>query len=295
MAQEEEAVDQPQGSIRSSDIFNCRCIIRSIRQRCRSDRFPRTVAVVCGILLPLFGLIALTIIFGYWISRIESPPEIVDNNQRLAATAVQMFRSRVLANLTAMVPRICLQRQLLHYSFLQENHTNNATTVSSSEDFLMLPLQEAATAAANQSASETEMMEALINANLELQSLTLEAEDKNWMDPQELLLVNATELYENMIACLDRMREALETLSQWSAAFDYDNDTADASGELTFNWNRCTPYEARSSGHTERNQTYAYSLQPVSIMCAKQSSIARKCSLDWHSLNSSEQFNLFLF
>ena len=276
MAQEEEAVDQPQGSIRSSDIFNCRCIIRSIRQRCRSDRFPRTVAIVCGILAPLLCLDALTLAFGYWLATVESPPEIVNNNQRLADTAVQMFRSRVLANLTALAPRICLQQQLLQNDYLQDNnHTNNATTtIVPAADWLNLTLQEATTAAAaaNQSTSETVMMEAVVNVNMDLQSLLLEAEDKNRMDPQVLLLVNSTVFYESVVACLDSTRGTLETLSQWTAAFDYDNDNADESGELTFNWNRCSPYEtARDSRSTELNATYAYSLRPASIIVPKNS------------------------
>lgn len=268
MAQEEEAVDQPQESILSSVISKCRCITSiSSCKRCRSDRFPRTVAIVCGILLPMLGLIALTDVFGYWLARVESPPETVRNNQHLAATAVQMFYSRVLANLTAMAPHICLQQQLLHYSNLQENRTNDATKVVPAVDLLNVTLQEAAVAA-NQSASRTEKMAAIVNINLELHALLLKSEDKNRMDPQELLLVNSTEFY----GCLGSVRETLETLLQWTAAFDYDDeDTTVASGELTFNWNRCTPYgdnsTARVSGSTERSETYAYSLRPVSIIC----------------------------
>lgn len=54
---------------------------------CRSlqRRFPRTFALIFQVFLPLYSLIAIAMVFGYFLCRLEAPGEKHSNNMALAA------------------------------------------------------------------------------------------------------------------------------------------------------------------------------------------------------------------
>jgi hypothetical protein len=213
-----------------------------------SDRFPRTVSIVCGILVPLLSLIAVSILCGYALSRIESPYEIEFNNAQLSIGAKLQFQLDIISNLTALTPRIC-------WLFNLQQRQNNTDTQ------LLLLLQSNGM---NTESSTTAPIETALAVVEELQSWL---HDGNLYD-QELLSVNATDMYDFMIECGNGLKGIADDLTNAMTAASAAEDLAPS--PLTFNWNQCTPYNDNNSSTIPMNETYTVSLRPVrSSSCAK--------------------------
>lgn len=217
----------------------CRCA-----HRC-SDRYPRAVAIGGGILAPLFSLVAIAVVFGYWLAREESPLEIVGNNAVVAATAVLDFRNRVLANATAVTPLVCLRLFAAR---------DNRTGV----DVGQFWTATVPGAAAN--ATLLDAIDTAVTVNFTVASFLAENDDPfsaPLTAPQAQ--VNTTELYRFMSECGERARETLQRFVQLTTL-------ETAMGALTFSWNRCAPVNASvGDGYSFANEesAYTYSLRPV--------------------------------
>jgi hypothetical protein len=247
MAAQEQVVDDSRSDKKARPL-KCRWV-----DQC-SDRFPRTFSIVCCIIVPLLFLIAVSIGCGHWLARIESPTEIVFNNAQLSTAAQLQFRLDIIANLTALTPRICWQL------CLQQQQQNNDTLTGDSFEIL----QGNGTNKNNESSNAAAMETALVVVQ-ELQSWL---RDENSYD-QELLLVNATDMYDFMIECGNRLKGIADDLANaMTAAEDL------APSPLTFNWNQCTPlgknYTWTPTSTIHKTTTYEESLRPVrSTVCVR--------------------------
>jgi hypothetical protein len=224
----------------------------SLPLKCRwihncSDDFPRTASIFCGILLPLLFLEVWAIVCGYWLARIENPHEIEFNDAQLCTSAQLELSLDIIANFTALTPRICW---LL---YLQQKQQNNDSLM---EDYFET-LQGNGTNMKNESSTESAL--AVVQ---ELQQSWLA--DENIYDQE--LSVSSTDIFEFMVQCGNRVREAANNLTTKIDSVAAD----DAPQPLTFQWNRCTPYNNKSMSSI--NETETESLQPVRTEVVAQSS-----------------------
>ena len=75
-------------------------------------RFPRTFALVFQVFLPLYSLIGIAMIFGYFLCRLEAPGEIHDNNMALAADRMMEQLARMNELTVTITPLLCLDTYL---------------------------------------------------------------------------------------------------------------------------------------------------------------------------------------
>ena len=75
-------------------------------------RFPRTFALIFQVFLPLYSLIAIAMIFGYFLCRLEAPGEIHDNNMALAANRMMEQLARMNEITVTITPLLCLDTYL---------------------------------------------------------------------------------------------------------------------------------------------------------------------------------------
>lgn len=236
----------------ASDLRSKRCCRRWMHQF--ADGYPRTFAIVVDMMLPMLVLGMIATAFGYWLSYLESPNEIINNDQQLQILNQQQYVLETIGNLTALTPRLCFRRYF-------DNNTEVEYLVNSS-------LQQAEINKNSTTPVLQQQLEVLVTLNLELQYLLQESEIKP-QPPQSLVVVNATELYNYAVECGDRVRAFSNNITS-----SFSNSGAAYS--LTFNWNRCTPI------HSSDNQnSYESSLRPV---CSKQTRRVQEISLCFSSI-----------
>jgi len=90
-------------------VFCCCCCQDAVRNRCRKVllSWPRTFAILLGVVVPLFGLIFLSAFFGLLLAYAEAPHEVASNNEALAAQFSQLVNAFILADLASIVPPLC--------------------------------------------------------------------------------------------------------------------------------------------------------------------------------------------
>ena len=69
--------------------------------------WPRSSAILFGVAAPLFLLIAISVVFGYFFADLESRGEIEANNEIFAAQAAVLFQEQLVGNITINLPRMC--------------------------------------------------------------------------------------------------------------------------------------------------------------------------------------------
>ena len=73
-----------------------------------SKKFPRTFALFFDVILPMFSLIFVSLIFGYWLAKVEAPTEIKKNNRVIGSRIGLYISAAVDRIVTANQQRFCL-------------------------------------------------------------------------------------------------------------------------------------------------------------------------------------------
>lgn len=88
---------------------------------CCLTRFPRTMAIIIGIVLPLFALIVISLGFGYILADYEAPSEYSANDEVIANYHIANLQAEVVVNVTLILPRACF---LLYLQIQDSNATD---------------------------------------------------------------------------------------------------------------------------------------------------------------------------
>lgn len=75
--------------------------------RC-SEKWPRVCNLLFGVVLPLWGLILLSVFFGRILSDFEADEEIVSNDNTLGGIHLLSLTSELFANVTSRAPLVCV-------------------------------------------------------------------------------------------------------------------------------------------------------------------------------------------
>ena len=210
----------------------CRAYARLMRNPCCAPflkRFPRTCAVLCGVVFPLWVLVFVSLGFGSILCEQEAPPEISNNDASLEQRYFTNFSSSLILNLTMVLPRVCT------IAFLSKG---NSTLESSETDAaaLLAPL----------------LNYDLAKGHSVLPKLLLPHEGYDYPDSfptafdPETRVINSTELYLFMSECGESLQEAISSLLATTI-----RDSIKAANSLTFNWIRC--YEGADGGTRDFN------------------------------------------
>ncbi|KAL7557515.1 hypothetical protein ACA910_005269 [Epithemia clementina (nom. ined.)] len=70
--------------------------------------FPRTCVMLLGVVVPLLGLIVLSLFFGIILARLEAPTEVESNDDILAKRLIVRRAEQLVTNLTVAIPHVCL-------------------------------------------------------------------------------------------------------------------------------------------------------------------------------------------
>lgn len=95
-------------------------------------RYPRIYAFFSGLVLPLFSLIAFTMVCGYPLAYLESPLELEHNDYVLGQQMLLLLESSIYANITQQLPRICLS--LYYHNSTAEEFLSNVTKFMKSQE-----------------------------------------------------------------------------------------------------------------------------------------------------------------
>mmetsp|Transcript_17193 Transcript_17193/g.49298 ORF Transcript_17193/g.49298 Transcript_17193/m.49298 type:complete len:645 (+) Transcript_17193:33-1967(+) len=205
------------------------------------ERWPRTFALWVGVILPLFVLIAVSCLFGYGLARLESPGEIVANDDVISTRAGVALSAQFVTDLSRKLPHVCLavyfsQNDLVGDELptvnetltMNSNITRGDTNATNTMDYReQLRLEEA--------------IDLVFVRRYVDQYIDVDIEDD--MPFEEIELVNTTDLMSSMSRCGSN---ALKLIEQYEL-----EDIVDTSlvGEgLSFNWMRCTIDTNNTSG-----------------------------------------------
>jgi hypothetical protein len=165
-------------------------------------RWPRTFAIFFAVVLPLWLLIAISSILGYFLAKLEAPNEIIQNDDILEAQAELREIGSLAARAAQAIPKICFELFLL------------ARPVTDMARELEIALEKDD----NFFPAET-------------------AQPVTDILSDDLIVLNKTAMYEFMQLCGDEARPITERLLQRGG--DIIDISA---AELTFNWIRCGPW-----------------------------------------------------
>lgn len=213
---------------------------------CFSNRFPRLFAILFGIHIPLFVLVLLSCIFGYWIAHIEGPVEIQENDSRIASYTITTRKLQILSNLTSVSPKIC-------FNLFLNNVTFETLMSSPLVDILYEGVEEdetSSTTSSNMNATEDDdntPIDVLQQIKVRYESIADDTvpeiyNNSNALDP----ILNIIDLYNYLQLCGDKFRSFIynETgLTIFPRSEEGTSDAMTAQPALTFSWNRCTPYQ----------------------------------------------------
>jgi len=221
-------------------LHHCgRCFLRN------ADRYPRFFSILFGIIVPLLLLDMVAIFMGYWISGLESPYEIAANDAHLEAVAYTEFYSLLLANITAYAPQVCLE-------FYQTNKTI-VYVEGITDDFSNIFL--------NEETNQTEKMLAILLYEKvyfpAIEDVRTEFNETVYTSSDNTQLVNMTDLSVFLIDCGEQFRSTVQKI------FKENLSEITSQGQLTFGWNRCSPYQHNRT--LTQLSDFQRSLRPVSI------------------------------
>jgi len=217
----DDLVDGSERSSRSATTGCCCCCCCCCCCKNFPERWPRTFALWVGVVLPLFVLIAVSCFFGYGLARLESPGEIIVNDDVIATRAGLALSSAFVTDLTKKLPHVCLSVYFSQNDLGSESADANATNATNAIDYReRLQLEKA--------------VDLVFVKRYVDQYIDVDIEDGD-MPFEEIELVNTTDLMNYMSRCGSNALKLVER---------YDSeDIVDTSliGEgLSFNWMRCT-------------------------------------------------------
>jgi len=197
---------------------------------------PPMLLILIGVILPLFVLLLISLLFGYFLSLLEEDEEVEFNNNLLAIAEQNALMSSLFSNLTILAPRICFHHYVL----------NNGTTLTTLVELVgENPEQILETALAGEFTQDA------------YQNLSTDDDDQ---------LLNAKDSYSFLVQCQNAMLEEAQQLGG-SLAVQISSVEL-VTPALTFNWIRCTPFHGDVSWQT--NLTYEESIRPVSWVSSKR-------------------------
>lgn len=83
------------------------------------EAWPRTSAFLFGVVVPLFTLVAVALLFGFFLSKLEGPPEIEANDHLLAAHTEAETLVTIVSNFTGLLPQLCIKLYFDNHSILE--------------------------------------------------------------------------------------------------------------------------------------------------------------------------------
>ena len=183
------------GGILYRAITNSKCLWRCLKA------FPRTTALLYGVIFPLAILCIVSTVFGLFLARSEAPNEVLVNDRTLATSAQKLSSSLALSKITSRMPKVCME-------LFFRNDTNL-----------------------------TDLTEAMATAILrDLQSN--QTIDEDYQSPNgtgKNVTIDTSELYAFMGECWQAATPALEQL------LDSLKESAASTASMSFNWIRCFP------------------------------------------------------
>lgn len=230
----DELVNSSERSSRSAAAGCCCC--------CKTfpKRWPRTFALWVGVVLPLFLLIAVSCLFGYGLARLESPGEIVSNDDVIATRAGVALSTQFVTDLTRKLPHVCLS---VYFSRNDLGVVGESLTGISSVSNETLTQSSNSMTRADPNANAIDYRERLqLEEAIDLvfvkryvnQYIDVDIEDGD-MPFEEIELVNTTDLMSYMSRCGSN---ALKLIEQYE--LEGIVDTSLVGEGLSFNWMRCT-------------------------------------------------------
>lgn len=201
---EEEEKQQLEESRMFRLIMRHQCCARILRT------FPRCFALLLGVVIPLFSLICISIFLGNWLSRLESPNEIIANDAILAAQMYAQVYSFIVVDSAVIIPPKCTDL------FLRgEQHHDIGDEIQSAIIGITGAL-EISNALKHAGQPSDTLNETLLFSNNQTVSISNE------------------ELFNYMKSCGESARNISQTFLE--RVTDAINN---ASADLTFNWIRC--------------------------------------------------------
>uniref|UniRef100_A0A7S2YM95 Potassium channel domain-containing protein n=1 Tax=Entomoneis paludosa TaxID=265537 RepID=A0A7S2YM95_9STRA len=181
---------------------NFRRLMKSKCARNIITKFPRTLAVFGGIILPLWMLNFLSLIFGVWLASKESPGEIKHNDEELVKEARANLTSQSVTAITSVAPRLCAELYIKN------------------EDHEMIDFAQ----------KVTDLVEGLVDHLDQGQADLFSA-----VSQERAAQINFTEWYTYMTDCGESVRIYADAMLELTSAAE----RASAGVDLSFNWIRC--------------------------------------------------------
>jgi hypothetical protein len=202
------------------------CCLRMLKgRRCSCcggciARWPRTFAIFFGVVLPLWLLIAVSVLLGYFLAELEAPNEITQNDDILEAQAELRELGSLAARAAQVIPITCFNLFILERPVTE---MARELEIALEKDDHLFP------------AETTQPVPQEVGAQPETAQPVPQEEGAILSDG--LIVMNQTAMYEFMQLCGDEAKPITERLLQRGG------DIIDirAAG-LTFNWIRCGPW-----------------------------------------------------
>jgi hypothetical protein len=202
------------------DSVDYRCKKCCNRTPCCRDcilKWPRTFAFLFGVVVPLFVLLVIILIFGYFLAVLEAPGEVEANNNVVAnETKANIFADAVV-NLTTSIPRACFEIYILQSDNDTAIFVNDTETLG---EFLLEYLTET---------DKPILLPDRFSSPVDENSFEIPS------DLPDVYIINVTELYEFMDDCGEAAEPLVNRLFEGVAT------AAEAVGDLMFNWINCVP------------------------------------------------------
>ena len=227
-----------------------------------SRKWPRTSALLFGVVLPLFLLIAISLFFGYFLAMLEAPNEIDENNKFLGYKHTKGLENMVNQRIAEDLPYICActflrdaEQQKLNEEyeeclaeekkfvesfpdFIQASNSSN-TTSNSTISYCGDPtiLEDLAIERTIQQIFVDELeVKCPVSSNLSIvQEIPFVCNSETKFPLDARVSVDSNELFASLKNCG-------EVANEISEAYRMDEiyDTDLASFEVSFNWIRCS-------------------------------------------------------
>jgi hypothetical protein len=98
--------------LEAEDLRDAGCGYRLLRKCPRMYkallRWPRSSAIILGVVFPMFFLIMLSTLFGSILAVIEAPLEGQQNDNALAQSTTELSVIQAVINITSLIPELCL-------------------------------------------------------------------------------------------------------------------------------------------------------------------------------------------
>jgi hypothetical protein len=220
-----------------------------------SRNYPRVHAICCGMILPLWFLILLSLLFGSFLAKLESPGEIESNNAYLRRQAIVGNYLEIVGATIEKLPKICFGLFLLfqtnNQTYNNYTYTEEETTASAGADMFKFYLE-----------TGEERFAALYAANVLLLTTTYD--------------LNVTEFGIFTLACGDSARQFTNGIQQrWTKELE----SVSSQTSFSFHWNRCSAYDDEET--TEERNKFRFMPSQAQIIASRPLEQAKHYARIW--------------